>query len=276
VERKVAQYRLLRQLGIGGAAEVYLAEDTSLGLLVALKLLHPHLTKDESHVKRFRQEAQWASLLNHPNVLDIYEVGESEGVHFIATEYIEGDTLRSHILAEIPLWQVVDVAIGVSSALHAAHAVWIVHRDIKPENIMLRHRDGQVKVLDFGLAKLTQPSAGTPVRPLTGPGTVLGTLQYLAPEQLLGGGVDPRTDLFSLGVVLYELVTGQPPFGGNSNRELIGGILHSEPPPMTRAHGTIPEELHRIVGRALQKDAEDRYQSAGEILGDLESLRLRL
>lgn len=274
--RQVGQYRLLRQLGIGGAAEVYLAEDTNIGLLVALKLLHPHLTKDESHVKRFRQEAEWASLLDHPNVLDIYEVGEADGVQFIATEYVEGDTLRAHILAEMALSQVLDVAIGVASALQAAHSVWIVHRDIKPENIMLRHRDGQVKVLDFGLAKLTQPSGGMPVRPLTGPGTVLGTLQYLAPEQLLGAGVDPRTDLFSLGVVMYEMVSGQPPFGGSTNRELISEILHKDPVPMKRLNGEVPESLHRIVKHALQKDAEERYQSAEEFLSDLENFRLRL
>jgi len=152
VARQVGHYRLLKQLGIGGAAEVYLAEDTQIGLLVALKLLHPHLTKDERHVRRFQQEAEWAALLDHPNVLDIYEVGVVDGVHFMASEYVEGDTLRNHILTEMPLHQVIDVAIGVASALSAAHAVWIVHRDIKPENIMLRHRDGLGNVLDFGLA----------------------------------------------------------------------------------------------------------------------------
>ena len=270
--QQVAQYRVLRQLGVGGAAEVYLAEDTDLGLLVALKLLHPHLTKDEQHVRRFQQEAEWASLLNHPNVLDIYEVGETDGVHFMATEYVDGDTLRSHILSEMPLHQVVNVAMGIGSALQAAHAVWIVHRDIKPENVMLRHLDGQVKVLDFGLAKLTQPNVAAKQRPLTGPGTVLGTLQYLAPEQLLGAGVDPRTDLFSLGVVLYEMVTGQPPFGGDSNRELIGEILHKDPPRMARSSGPVPESLQHCVSRALQKDVEDRFQSAEEFLIALQSL----
>ena len=270
--RQVAQYRLVKQLGVGGAAEVYLAEDTVMGLQVALKLLHPHLTKDEHHVKRFRQEAEWASLLNHPNVLDIYEVGEADGVHFMATEYVDGETLRAHILTEMPLRQVIEVAIGVGNALNAAHAVWIVHRDVKPENIMLRHRDFQVKVLDFGLAKLTQPSSNAPLRPLTGPGTVLGTLQYLAPEQLLGAGVDPRTDLFSLGVVLYEMVGGQPPFGGNNNRELISEILHKEPPPMARPGGGIPAKLHQVVQRALQKDTEDRYQNALEMLNDLDDV----
>src|SRR5688572_31274494 len=243
-----------------------------MGLQVALKLLHPHLTKDGHHVKRFRQEAEWASLLNHPNVLDIYEVGEADGVHFMATEYVDGETLRAHILTEMPLRQLIDVAIGVGNALNAAHAVWIVHRDVKPENIMLRHRDFQVKVLDFGLAKLTQPSSTAPLRPLTGPGTVLGTLQYLAPEQLMGAGVDPRTDLFSLGVVLYEMVTGQPPFGGDSNRELITEILHKDPPRMTRASGAIPESMQHCVARALQKDVEDRFQSAEEFLNALQSL----
>ena len=271
----MAQYRLIKQLGIGGAAEVYLAEDTTMGLLVALKLLHAHLTKDQQHVKRFRQEAEWASLLNHPNVLDIYEVGQCDGVHFMATEYIEGDTLRAYILSELPLRQVVDVAIGVVSALHAAHAVWIVHRDIKPENIMLRQRDGHVKVLDFGLAKLTQPSGTSPARPLTGPGTVLGTLQYLAPEQLMGAGVDPRTDLFSFGVVFYEMTSGQTPFGGNSNRELISEILHTDPPKLTRPNEVIPDGFQQLVDRALKKDVEERYQSAAEVLGALQDLKMR-
>jgi len=270
MNRIIGHYELLREVGAGGAATVHLARDLERSRDVAVKLLHKHLTSDEAQVRRFRQEADWVSMLNHPNVLDLYEVGEADGTHFMVTEFVLGETLRHHIRSTMPLPLILDVAIGTAGALAAAHEEWIVHRDIKPENIMIRN-DGAVKVLDFGLAKLTQPtSPGT--KPLTRPGMVVGTLQYLAPEQIYGQAVDTRTDLYSLGAVLYEMVTGFPPFDGETNRDLLRNILQSEVPPLP-GHVMAPPELEIIIHRALEKDMELRYQKSSEMLNDLKEIR---
>ncbi|HVT05087.1 MAG TPA: serine/threonine-protein kinase [Thermoanaerobaculia bacterium] len=274
MEESLSHYRLIRQLGAGAASEVHLAEDRRDGRFVALKVLHPHLTSNRDHVRRFQQEAEWVSMLNHPNIVSIYEVGQDRGRHFMATEYIDGETLRPSILSEIPITQVLRVAIGVVRGLSAAHEQWIVHRDVKPENIMVSE-NRTIKVVDFGLAKLTRPT-GVEVARLTSPGTVIGTLHYLAPEQLLGWGVDPRTDLFSLGVVIYEMLTGFPPFDGPSNQELVHQILRADPPPISGAREGVPESLQRIVMRALAKDADDRYPTAREMLLDLGNVRNEL
>jgi serine/threonine protein kinase len=267
----VSHYRILQKLGSGGSAEVFLAEDSRLHRKVALKLLHRHLTEDHQKVARFQQEAQWACVLNHPNILTIYEVGESSGAHFIATEYIEGETLRKRMDRPIPLLEVLDIAIGIGSGLIVAHEAWIVHRDIKPENVMLR-RDGYVKVLDFGVAKLTQNfGAGPAIR--TEPRLIMGTLEYMAPEQLRAQGVDPRTDLFSLGTVLYEMIAGVAPFRGNIWTEVMTSILEDEPPPLVREGEAVPQELQDIVRRALQKEMNARFQSASEMVGLLKELR---
>ncbi|HXG65234.1 MAG TPA: TRAP transporter TatT component family protein, partial [Blastocatellia bacterium] len=277
----IGPYRILAFLGKGGMGEVYLAQDGRLGRKVALKLLPDRFTDDEERVRRFRQEARAASALNHPNIVTIYEIGQADGVHFIATEYIEGETLRSAILnREMPLGETLDVAIQVATGLAAAHQAGILHRDIKPENIMLRP-DGYAKILDFGLAKLTQavgareaPSVSSLVD--TAPGVVMGTVMYLSPEQARNLEVDARTDLFSLGVVLYEMLTRRPPFAGETFMDVIAAILQREPPPLTRYRPEVPSEIQWVVNKALCKDRARRYQTAKELLSDLKEVKEHL
>lgn len=268
---RVGSYEIVRQLGIGGAAVVHLARDTRSGAPVALKLLHEHLLTDRQHVQRFQQEAAWVSKIRHPNVVRLLEYGEADGRLFMANEYIEGSALREQLLCEFPLLRVVEIASGVARGLSAAHAEWIVHRDIKPENVLLG-QSGEVKVVDFGLAKLTQPTA----RPLTRPGFIIGTLTYLTPEQLMGNGVDPRTDLFNLGELIYEMVTCHPPFDGSSTRNIIDAILREDPPPMKRERVEIPGSLASLVSRLLEKDPDDRPQSAEEVVKMLDGVAAEL
>src|SRR5437867_3627357 len=237
----ISHYRILQKLGAGGMGEVYLAEDTRLGRKVALKLLPAEFTQDAERVRRFEQEARAASALNHPNIITIHEVGQVDGLHFIVTEFVDGRTLRQHLAdGRLPVDETLDVAMQVASALQAAHAAGITHRDIKPENIMLRP-DGLVKVLDFGLAKLTErpaaaldPEAPTRLKAQTELGTVMGTVYYMSPEQARGLQVDARTDVFSLGIVLYEMITGSLPFAGETASDVIAAILQTEPAPLTR------------------------------------------
>ncbi len=250
--------------------EVYLAEDTKLGRKVALKLLSAEMTRHEDRVRRFQQEARAASALNHPNILTIYEVGEFDSVHYIATEYIEGSTLRKRLeTSRMVLGEIVDVAIQISGALVEAHSSSIVHRDIKPENVMIRP-SGLVKVLDFGLAKLSErresDSASTAI---TDAGTILGTCYYMSPEQARGTKVDTRSDIFSFGVVLHEMLTGQRPFKGETTSHVLVAILEKEPPPLS----DIPPELQRIVAKTLRKDREQRYQTAKDLEVDLKSVK---
>jgi len=284
--RMISHYQVLSLLGAGGMGEVYLAEDTRLGRNVALKLLPQNFTQDRERVLRFQQEARAASALNHPNILTIYEIGEYEEGHFIATEFIDGQTLRELMNAHIKLHATLDVAAQVASALAAAHEAGIVHRDIKPENIMAR-RDGYIKVLDFGLAKLTErfspdrttvADSETSTKGLvhTDPGKLMGTARYISPEQIRGREVNGRSDVFSLGVVLYEMVTGRVPFDGAAPDEVMAAILNQEPSPLRRHAQDAPAELERIVGKALQKDCEERYQVIKEMLLDLKSLKLEL
>jgi serine/threonine protein kinase/formylglycine-generating enzyme required for sulfatase activity/cephalosporin-C deacetylase-like acetyl esterase len=276
ISQTLSHYKIINKIGAGGMGEVYLAQDTSLGRQVALKLLPVHLTGDKDRVRRFKQEARAASALNHPNILTIHEIGEADGHHFIATEFIEGETLRRRLKeSRIEIGAALDVALQVASALAAAHAKGIVHRDIKPDNIMLRH-DGYVKVLDFGLAKLTEkPTANLEASMWaeTQPGVVFGTVQYMSPEQARGQEVDGRTDIWSLGVVLYEVVSGRAPHGGGSAGDMIASILEREPPPLTSHTPEAPSELERIVHKCLKKDREQRYQSMEEILDDLKRLK---
>jgi serine/threonine-protein kinase len=278
----ISHYRIITKLGSGGMGEVYLAEDTRLRRKVALKLLSADLTKSEDRLRRFEQEAFAASALSHPNILVIHEIGSQHDVHYIATEYIEGETLRSQMArGTVPLREALDVAAQVASALAAAHSTGIVHRDIKPENIMLRP-DGYVKVLDFGLAKLIETTplssdteAPTIARVATDPGTVMGTVAYMAPEQARGQSVDARADIFSLGAVIYEMVAGRPPFDGESASDIIADILKTQPLPLARYSQEAPAELERIVTKALAKDKEERYQTAKDLLIDLKRLRQR-
>ena len=276
VSEILAHYKILQKIGAGGMGEVYLAQDTTLGRQIALKLLPRDLTGDSERVSRFKQEARAASALNHPNILTIHEIGEADGYHFIATELIEGETLRSRLRnSKLNVRATLDIGVQVTSALGAAHAKGIVHRDIKPENIMLRH-DGYVKVLDFGLAKLTERSnigALSSTWANTEPGTVLGTLHYMSPEQARGQVVDGRTDIWSLGVVLYEMVSGRAPYAGQSAADTIASIIEREPPPLRQCVPEANAELERIVHKCLEKDRQQRYGSTEELLNDLNQLK---
>jgi eukaryotic-like serine/threonine-protein kinase len=286
-----SHYRIESLLGVGGMGEVYLAEDTSLGRKMALKLLPKFFTTDTERLHRFEQEARSASALNHPNILTIYEIGQDDGRHYTATEFVDGETLREHLTnSTMTINEVVDVAIQIASALQAAHQAEIVHRDIKPENIMLR-RDRVVKVLDFGLAKLLagkgdretgrvgeeDPTIATsPSQPVyssvTNPGVVMGTVRYMSPEQARGLEVDARTDIWSLGVVLYEMVTGRAPFAGETPSHVVVSILESQPSAFV-ADLDVPPALERIVTKALRKDMAERYQTASDLALDLKSLK---
>ena len=279
---KIGRYEIRSQIGAGGMGEVYLALDTELDRTVAIKILPEALPSDQRRLQRFIQEAKAASALNHPHILTIHEVGTIGGTRFIATEFIDGDTLRQRINIGMKLLEILEVAVQATSALAAAHAAGIIHRDIKPENIMVR-RDGYIKVLDFGLAKLTELPGSTtdteaPTKAMvnTGAGTVMGTANYMSPEQAKGTNVDARTDLWSLGAVLYEMVTAHVPFAGETPTETISLILQKEPAPLTRYADDVPTELDRIVFKALTKDREERYQTAKDLLIDLRNLKRKL
>lgn len=280
----INQYKIIAPLRAGGMGEVYLAEDTRLERRVALKFLPALFTQDKTHLRRFEQEALTVAALSHPNVCVIHEVVKTtDGRHCIVMEYVEGVTLRER-LAEGPMKvdEALDVAIQVTSALSPAHAAAIVHRDIKPENIILRS-DGYVKVLDFGLAKLTEPEnslvdAEAPTKMLvnTSPGMLVGTVSYMSPEQARGLSVDARSDVWSLGVVLYEMVAGQRPFEGATPTDVIISIAEREPASLMSSAPEVPIQLERIVKKTLAKDREERYQSAQDLLADLKSLRREL
>jgi serine/threonine protein kinase len=285
--RQVGHYRILSLLGAGGMGEVYLAEDMQLGRKIALKLLPKEFTQDRERLYRFEREARAASALNHPNIITIFEIGRVNDIYFIATEFIDGQTLRQRIRsALVKTGEALDVAMQVASALVTAHRAGIVHRDIKPENVMVR-RDGIVKLLDFGLVKLiAHPSAECSVagdndvlseeQIKTDPGRMMGTARYMSPEQIRGQEVDGRSDIFSLGVVLYELVAGIAPFGGATSGEVMAAILTRDPPPLTRYCREAPAELERVVGKAMAKDREARYQVVEDLLNDLKNLKLEL
>ena len=281
----VSRYRIIKKLGAGGMGEVYLAEDPRLGRPVALKLLSADMTADPERLKRFEQEARTASALNHPHIITIHEIGADAGAHFIATEFVDGLTLREHARShQLTLRGVLEIAVEVADALAAAHRAGVVHRDIKPDNVMVRREDGRVKVLDFGLAKPAEGEAAPPADPEaatqllvnTNPGVVLGTVNYMSPEQARGFELDARTDVWSLGVVLYELLTNRLPFDGPTQTDVLACILKQEPPPLPAFPEDEEGELARIVGRALTKDLDARYQTAGEMLIDLRRLKRRL
>ena len=279
VGSRLAHYEIRSQLGVGGMGEVYLAQDINLGRPVAIKVLRSDFTKDERRVRRFQQEARTASALNHPNILTIHEIGTQNSNYFIASEYIEGWTLRDYTAGtQLKTTEVVDVATQVASALAAAHAAGVVHRDIKPENIMLR-RDHIVKVLDFGLAKLTErdiTDTDAPTLLNTDEGVVMGTARYMSPEQVRGVGVDARTDVWSLAVVIHEMLTGRVPFAGETSNEVMAAVLEREPQPLLSRGEEIPFELKRIVSKALRKVCEERYQTILDMLVDLKNLKQEL
>ena len=276
----IGHYRIESLIGVGGMGEVYLACDELLGRKVALKFLPERVTADATQLERFKTEARSASALNHPNILTVYEIAADGNRHFIATEFIEGITLRASLAGgKVNLHEALNIAVQVASALAAAHETGVVHRDIKPENIMLRP-DGYVKVLDFGIAKLTeQPTAsdadgaGTTKLLQTRPELVLGTARYMSPEQTRGQIVDARTDIWSLGAVFYEMTGGAAPFAGDTPGACIASILKTEPPPLSDLVQDVPVTLLSIVQKALRKDREERYQSINEMLADLRSLK---
>src|SRR5262245_40245666 len=315
----IDRYQIISPLGSGGMGVIYLAQDTRLGRKVALKLLPAQYTQDADRLRRFKTEAYAASSLNHPNIITIFEIGDVDGRHFIATEFIEGGNLRRQLIgSKLSLTRILEISNQVMSALAAAHTAGIVHRDIKPENIMIRP-DGYVKLVDFGLVKLTenaslskpvneslsavQDEVSAPVnfsttetapqnfsdvavdpyatevdrKPYeTTHGTVMGTVQYMSPEQAQGMRVDSRSDIFSFGIVLYEMIAGRAPFSGKSTRDIIDAILNKEPPPLSHYHSEVPEVLEWITAKALIKDRDERYQTAKEMLNDLKRLQHRL
>lgn len=284
--QQFGSYEILSALGSGGMGQVYLARDTRLDRTVALKVLSPDISQDKRRMQRFRQEARVASSLNQPNILTIFEFGEVGGLTYIATEFIDGETLRHHLQGKrLKIGEVLEISIQVLAALDAAHEARIVHRDIKPENVMVRRRDHVVKVLDFGLAKVTEKKssvldadeseAATEFK--TAPGTIMGTVNYMSPEQALARAIDERTDIWSTAVMIYEMVAGLAPFKGATDSHTIVQILEKNPVPLTSFTGLkVPHELERIVSKALSKSPDERYQTAKDMLIDLRTLKMRL
>jgi serine/threonine protein kinase len=278
--RLLGHYRVEALLGVGGMGEVYLARDPRLDRAVALKILPADFAVDEERMQRFTREAKAASALNHPNVAMVHDVGDSAGVRFIVMEHVDGQTLAAKIAEHaLSVADVVDVAMQVADALDAAHSQGIIHRDIKPANLMLTRR-GQVKVLDFGIAKTAQPepaSAGeSTAATQTVVGTMIGSVSHMSPEQVLGSDVDGRSDLFSLGVAMYEMATGRLPFTGATRAELLDCILYTAPESIRSGHADLPIELERIIFRCLEKRPEHRYESVRDLFNDLSALKRQL
>jgi len=281
----LSHYRIVSKIGAGGMGEVYLAQDTSeLGRTVALKIVPAEVAQNKDRLQRFTQEARTVSNLNHPNILTVYEFGQTDSSFFIATEYIDGVTLREHLSGRrLKLIDVLDLAIQIVGALNAAHEAGVTHRDLKPENVMVR-RDHIVKVLDFGLAKMTAASsgneidseAGTKVFVQTEPGLVMGTVSYMSPEQSIGKGIDQRTDIWSFGVLLYEMLAGCVPFQGKDIHRQIIAIQETEPASLSQLVEGVPDRLEEIVTKCLAKDKNERYQTAKDLLIDLRNLRRKL
>lgn len=256
---------------------MFQAEDTKLGRMVAIKILPADTAQDPKQLGRFLREAKAASSLSHPNVTHLYEVGESDGIHFIAMEHVDGQTLQARLEAPVKIEELVDIALQVSGALQFAHSKGIIHRDIKPANLMI-NESGTVKVLDFGLARMEHEAIRTNVSTelRTQPGAVMGTVHYMSPEQALGNEVDARSDLFSLGIVMYEMAAGRRPFTGANTHAVLDHIVHSQPEPILRSGDSIPVGMERIIFKCLRKQRDERYQSASDLMADLTVVKREL
>lgn len=286
--QQFGDYLILDHLGIGGMGQVYLAQDARLDRTVALKILSADVAADERRMQRFRQEAKVTSSLNQPNILTIFESGEVDGLTFIAAEFVDGETLRDYLRGKrLKFGEILDIGIQVLAALDAAHEAKIVHRDMKPENVMIRKRDHVVKVLDFGLAKVTEKKKSASGEEglheesrtefKTAPGLIMGTVNYMSPEQTQAKAVDARSDIWSTGVIIYEMIAGTKPFGGTTSAHTIVQILEKDPAPLAHAGAPeVPQELQRIVAKSMAKDPDERYQTAKDMLIDLRNLKKRL
>src|SRR6202049_1688491 len=274
--RRLGPYEILSSIGAGGMGEVYRARDTRLDRIVAIKVLPTHLADRSELRERFEREARTIASLNHPHICTLFDIGQQDGINFLVMEYLEGETLAQRLMkGPLPLAQVLQYAIEIADALDKAHRKGITHRDLKPGNIMLT-KSG-TKLVDFGLAKLRQDAApATPLSqlptandPLTVQGSILGTLQYMAPEQLEGGEVDARTDIFAFGAVVYEMATGRRAFEGKSQASVISAIISSDPPPMSSLQPMTPPALDRVVKKCLAKEPDQRWQTASDLCGEL-------
>jgi len=277
--QKISHYRVVSPIASGGMGEVYLADDEQLNRQVALKVLPQGLLQDKERLRRFQREANVVSALNHPNILTIFEFGTDGGMHFLASEFVKGETLRERLEAgRLGLVDALEIGVQIASALKAAHEAGVVHRDIKPENVMIRD-DGYVKVLDFGLAKLTERTEGeskAETKFLSRPGLILGTVTYMSPEQTRGtGAIDARSDFFSFGVMLFEMLTGHVPFAGETKADVLAAIIQLTPKPVSSYRNSLPAEIDRIVAKCLEKDRGDRYQHAVDLISDLRLLLKR-
>ena len=277
--KEIGNYKIISQIGKGGMGTVYLARDKILDRQIAIKFLVQKFSHNKERLRRFMMEAKTASGLNHPNIITIHEIAEIDNHHYIATEFIEGETLRKRLKSKpLKLLTGVEIAIQIASALNVAHEAGIIHRDIKPDNIMIRP-DGLVKILDFGIAKLSEQKIDfdskdeSTIKAMTKPGVIIGTANYMSPEQARGKKVDAQTDIFSLGIVLYLMFTGKLPFEGETPSDIIASLLKETPKPLDEYNEEFPKELKKIVEKALEKEKENRYKTSAEILKSLKQFK---